>query len=110
MFNQGNILKENYLMLPAFYTEGPSDEDWTVSDWVSDVSTECMSSEFGRIELFGDELNKLTDELDQDASIERNETLYALADKVIDQMEGRSREDIEKWSDRLAEDLSKFND
>lgn len=109
MYSQGDIQKKEHLMLPKFYTEGPSDDEWTVS-WVTDISTECAHPEFGEAKLLEDELSKLANELNQDISIAKDNSLYALADKVVEQMEERRKEDIEIWSEKLAKDLSKLKD
>lgn len=91
-----------------FYTEGPPDNVWTVSDWVLDAPKECTPPE--DISNFKTEMNGLLNSFNQGLPLKRPIGLVSMAEQVAKQLYERREEDIEAWAENLSNNLSKLSD
>jgi len=90
--------------------EGPSDDAWTIAEWVSNFDQECMLDVNQDIEKVRSELTDLLEGLKQGKPIEGPCSLLDAAEQVANQYDEAEHISIEEWAEKLAKDLSRLSD
>lgn len=108
IFHKGKLASQESSAWQDFYTEGPADGAWTVSNWVFDAHKECAFPE--DIVDVRSELSGLLNSFKKGLPLEKPKVLLSMAEQVAKQYYERKDEDIEVWAEKLSKDLSKLSD
>jgi len=93
-----------------YFTEGPSDEVWTVSSWSINAPVECEGLDNHNMPDFKYGLNELLNSFKNAVPLSRSDRLFEMAEKVASQINENKEADLDKWVDTLSDDLSKLTD